>query len=175
LLIVQLACDAANEDSNLEESREIINEMAIKFGVENEFTKKEKRFFSHHLERQEAINMIWKYEAYWTLIWALGLIEELAFPDDICDCDIAIETVSKCNSFEDFMKRIKPRDLSEILDEADLILRYDWACTDARINGRAAPANLHSGVVFERHWGLNWIIGKGVGYYEDWDCVSTDT
>ncbi|WP_341274274.1 hypothetical protein [Clostridium beijerinckii] len=28
--------------------------------------------------------------------------------------------------------------------------------------------------MFERHWGLNWLIGKGTDN-DDWDCVSTDT
>nr|WP_278045783.1 DUF4272 domain-containing protein [Clostridium beijerinckii] len=39
---------------------------------------------------------------------------------------------------------------------------------------RYAGTKLDSGVVFERHWGLNWLIGKGTDN-DDWDCVSTDT
>ena len=59
-----------------------------------------------------------------------------------------------------------------ILDEADRIYRYDWACADARIKGRDAPAGLDPGVVVERHRMFNWLIR-----YMDaaWDDVRTDT
>ena len=59
------------------------------------------------------------------------------------------------------------RNIEEILDEADLIYRYNWACVNARIKGENAPAGLDSEVVFERHWGLNWLIGKGT-YNDNW-------
>ena len=119
--------------------------------------------------------MMWKYEAYWTLIWALGLIDELDYPKNICNCDIAIKTVAEREDFNDLMKGVKLRHIGEILDQADLIYRYHWACVDARINGREAPAGLQSGVVYERHCGLNWLIGKGNEDYEDWDEVATHT
>ena len=66
--------------------------------------------------------------------------------------------------------RLRPQ--AEILDAADLIYRYNWAATDARINGRSAPAGLDGSVIYERHYALNWLIG-----YLDlpWDDISTDT
>ena len=177
LLTIQVACDASKgmSEADLDESRKFIWSVAEKFGVENEFTPKEKAFFDGTPDMQAITNMTWKYEAYWPLIWALGLIETLDYPGGICDCDLAIRTVSKCSDFNDFMQRVNLRSTAEILDEADLIYRYHWACVDARINGREAPAGLDSGVVQERHWGLNWLIGKGVEYYEDWDAVDTST
>lgn len=72
------------------------------------------------------------------------------------------------------MKTVNLRSIDEILDEADLIYRYHWACVDARIHRKNVPADLDSGVVFERHWGLNWLIGKGTDD-GNWDCVSTNT
>lgn len=40
------------------------------------------------------------------------------------------------------------------------------------MNGRDAPAGLEKGVVKERHYALNWLVG-----YMDqaWDDVTTDT
>ena len=61
----------------------------------------------------------------------------------------------------------------DLLDEADLIFRYDWACVDARIKGEPAPAGLNSEVVYERHWGLNWLIDADG--QNDWDLVSCNT
>ena len=64
----------------------------------------------------------------------------------------------------------KVRKREEILDEADLTLRYDWACVDARVNGREAPASLEGGVVMERHYAFNWLIGgsDGAAWDEIW-------
>jgi hypothetical protein len=58
-----------------------------------------------------------------------------------------------------------------MLDQADLMYRYNWAVTDARINSKPS-ADLEAGVVQERHYALNWLIGY---MDQDWDDVSTDT
>ena len=71
---------------------------------------------------------------------------------------------------DDFMKKVKLRDISEILDEADLIFRYDWACIDARVHEEDAPAGLNPDVVYERHCGLNWLIDADGA--DDWDNVA---
>jgi hypothetical protein len=54
---------------------------------------------------------------------------------------------------------------------ADLYYLIDWACIDARIKGeemvRANPC-----VFYERHFALNWLIGRqGV----EWDEITCDT
>jgi hypothetical protein len=64
------------------------------------------------------------------------------------------------------------RPVAEVLDEADLIYRYDWAVVDARINNKPVPLGVDPGVVQERHYALNWLIGY---MDQDWDDVSTDT
>jgi hypothetical protein len=173
LIAIQVACDI-NNGENVEESREFFKGFLEKYGVSNELTEAEKKIIFGTPEEQDVINMAWKYEAYWTLIWALGILDELNYPSQICDCDFAINVVADCNDFDEFMKKVNLRSVDEILNEADLIYRYNWACVDARIHGKNAPAKLDSGVVFERHWGLNWLIGKGTEN-DDWDCVSTDT
>lgn len=73
---------------------------------------------------------------------------------------------------EQFIKDAKLRPLNEILDQADLIYRYHWGVVNARLKKTKAPANLQGGVVKERHYMLNWLIG-----YQDqkWDEISTDT
>ena len=74
-------------------------------------------------------------------------------------------------SLEEFLAEAELRRPSEILDEADLILRYDWAVVDARVNQKPIPAELDRGVVYERHYALNWLIYN----HEEWDDVHTDT
>jgi uncharacterized protein DUF4272 len=135
-------------------------------------TPEEKKFLlKKKPTRQEMINFKWRYESLWALLWALGHVEDLGAPTSICDVRRAVRMVLDIPS-EDFIQRSKSRPISEILDEADLIYRYDWAVVDARIKGEDPPGNLHPGVVYERHYALNWLIGY---MDQEWDDVTTDT
>ncbi|MDE7324050.1 MAG: DUF4272 domain-containing protein [Lachnospiraceae bacterium] len=173
LFAIQVSCDAVSEDGNLKESRKFFGDKIAEFGVEGFLTHKEKRVLREKCTNQEFVNMTWKYEAYWVLLWALGIVEELAFPDKECDCDFAINAVADCDGIEAFMMKTKLRSIDEILDEADLIFRYNWACVDERIHGNEAPAGLSPDVVYERHCGLNWLIDADGA--DNWDNVSTNT
>jgi hypothetical protein len=175
LLAVQVACSVCQGD-DVEESREFFTNMAQHFGVTDEFTEKEKEFlFGTQIPNErDAVNMSWKYEAYWGLLWALGIVEKFDFPADACDCGFAIKAVSERENFDDFMKGVKLRSMSEILDELDLLYRYHWACVNARINGRETPAGLSESVVSERRWGLEWLTRKDTDE-DDWDYIALDT
>ena len=64
------------------------------------------------------------------------------------------------------------RSMDEILDMQDLVLRYDWACVDARVHHKEVPM-LSSDIVFEWHYALNWLVqADGIA---DWDQVTTTT
>ena len=173
LMAIQVACDI-NTNSEVEHSRQAFKERLKIYSVENELTEAEKVIFDGVPTQQEAINMAWKYEAYWVLIWALGFVDELEYPSDICDCQYAINVVISCNDLNEFLQEAKLRNIHEILDEADLIYRYNWACVNARLKKEEAPEDLNSSVVYERHWALNWLIGKDT-HNDEWDFVSTDT
>lgn len=173
LLAIQVACDAAGAPGNFKKSRKFFGEKLIELGLEGFLTQKEQKIFKGKCNNQDFVSMTWKYEAYWILLWALGIVEQLDYPSEACDCEFAIHAVADCNSMNDFMKKVKLRDISEILDEADLIFRYDWACVDARIHDEEAPAGLDPDVVYERHCGLNWLIDADGA--DNWDNVATNT
>lgn len=109
---------------------------------------------------------------------ALGIIGEIHAENLLQLCCGMQVNIFRCigqgigfNVVSLLLQAAKPRGTQEILDEADLIYRLDWACVDARIKGNEAPASLNADVVVERHMALNWLIG----YDDDWDNVSTDT
>jgi hypothetical protein len=58
------------------------------------------------------------------------------------------------------------------MDMSDLIYRLHWAVRDATLSGKKPPGRLNPSVVYEWHYGVNWLT-----CYEDqeWDEVSTDT
>lgn len=170
LLMIQVACDL-DRDQFDQETEDFIVDLLNKFEVVDELTVKEKNILNRSAAQQDIVNMIWKYEAYWVLLWALGIVDELKYPDEIADCDFAIEVVSRCRSLQEFMQQVKLRDIEEILDEADLIYRYDWACVDARLKQQNAPANLNASIVLERHGTLNWLIQGDA----DWDNPDVST
>ncbi|MBG9794532.1 hypothetical protein ABD76_19345 [Paenibacillus dendritiformis] len=172
LIVIQYACDVT-QGGDLEESKEFVMRMLRKFDVEDQVTEKERKLLQDaEPAEQEAVNIVWQYEAYWPLLWALGLVDSLDFPDHICDCEYAIEAVSRCESFEEFYGKTALRGREEIMDEADKIYRLHWACVDSRIHGKEAPAGMNESIVMERRRGLFWMAGCDE---EDWDHIPMDT
>jgi len=117
----------------------------------------------------------WKCEGIWTLMWALNKVESLGFPNELCNLSTIpaeqypVDENKDPNIFIDSIVSI--RSIKEILDANDLYYRFEWACVDARINGRQIE-EVHPSVVYERHYALNWLI-----HYmdQDWDDVSCDS
>ena len=113
----------------------------------------------------------WRYESLWVLLWSLGYINSLDKPNKICDVQFAITTI--VNRVRDgFISDAKVRSKKEILDQTDLHFRYHWATTEARLRNQLMPSGLDWGVVYERHYALNWLINYD---NEEWDDVSTNT
>lgn len=168
-LVIQLACDINN--GQYEESLKIISKLLEKFNVSDCLNKKEKKLIDGTYEIQDAIDIDWEYETYWSLVWALGLVDDISDASVICDCNYAIQLFNECNSYEDFKGKCKLRDVNEILDMLDLYFRYDWACVEKRVKPETSIGNLNSSVVTERRRGLEWLISEE----QDWYNISLDT
>ena len=146
-----------------------------RFGCLDKLTRMERRVIEGEASCDEAVNMSWKYESLWALMWAMGLVKKLDFPKDTCDCDFVMKTFSG-----DFSERVKMRGTDEILQALDLIYRYHWACVNARVNG-SKSAGLDEEVVMERRGGLEWLCCKGAendnlsDEYNAWDYPDLNT
>ena len=146
-----------------------------RFGCIDKLTRMERRVIEGEASYNEAVNMGWKYESLWALLWAMGLVKELDFPKDICDCDFVMKMFGG-----DFSERVKMRGTDEILQALDLIYRYHWACVNARVNGTKS-AGLDEEVVMERRGGLEWLCCKGAendnlsDEYNAWDYPDLNT
>ena len=119
----------------------------------------------------ENARMSWHNEALNVLFWALNKFDSLSFPDSICDFRNYNFLPSLNEDPSDWIKNSTLRNSEEILNQTDLIYRIHWAVKEARLNNKPIPANLNSGVIYERHIALNWITM----YAEDWDDVTADT
>jgi hypothetical protein len=123
------------------------------------------------------------------LLWALGHIEALDWPEDMCDVPRLAGLVSPHEKDPAWLTTARLRPVAEILDAQDLIMRIHWAIRDAVLQeGGQIPAGLdwsrddewmpigegpEAGVVEQRHYTLNWLVN----YMEpaDWDDVETPT
>lgn len=150
----------------------IVDRIVKDYALETHFSPAERAFILNPNPTQhERIQFAWRYEAAWVMLWSLGYVESLGKPDGICDVPRAVEFMHK-RSAKQFIADARPRELSAILEQADLIYRYHWAVVDARIKGEEFPAGLEPGVTLERHYAFNWLIGC---MDQEWDDVSTDT
>jgi len=164
-------CLVAMKGEGMEQPKVI--EIITELGLANLLTPQESNFvFGGESSQEDFSKFSWRYESYWVLLWALGYLNELGKPDQVCDVERAVKTLWEYKRPELFIAKAKLRAHSEILDELDLVYRYDWACVDARLKGEDIPGKLHAGVVYERHYAFNWLVS----YMEqEWDDVSTDT
>ena len=168
LISTQLACDINN--GNYEESKKYFDVMLDTFNVRDKLNSKEKKLFDGSYSEQDVIDVVWTYESYWSLCYALGLIDSIEDAGNICDTDKAINFVSKSKNFDDFKSKCKLRDIEEILDMLDLYYRYHWATTDNRMNPATPIGNLNDEIVVERRRGLEWLFLD-----KDWFDISLDT
>jgi hypothetical protein len=143
-----------------------------KYNVMAKLTPKEKEFaLAENPTGQQMTDANWRAESYHTMLWALGYVDSLKYPSEMCNVGEDVKHLFSKTENE-FRDNARLRTKTEILDQADLILRLDWACVNARVKNELAPGSLDGGVVYERHYSLNWLI-----YFQnqDWDVVTTDT
>lgn len=126
------------------------------------------------LSRQESINISWKAECVWLMLWAVQRVDALQLPTEQCEVAAILDRLP--GLYEDpstFIESAERRSAAELLDLSDLIYRMHWAVRQAALEGESPPADLEPGVVRERHYAINWITG----YDEcaEWDDITTDT
>lgn len=176
-ITVQIAIDICN-DNGASESVRFFTPIMERFGLMDELTPDEKIYFDldrcDDISQNDAYQMQWRLEMCVPVFWALGLWKKMDYPDEMTDTVPLIHLIGSCQSIDELMSYVKPRSASEILDFADLILRMDWACVEARIkNDPSLIADLNSDVVVEQHKGINWMINAYGA--KDWDNVAPHT
>ena len=145
-----------------------------KYNLWEHVTPKEKDFLQNPNPEKQTVET-WKAEDIYLLMWVFGKIDNLDFPKGLCNLNDIAEDDQPVGGDKDpnvFIENaVISRSYKEILDAADLYYRLDWACVNARLNMHEMQ-QVHPGVVYERHYALNWLISyQGA----EWDDVSCDT
>lgn len=138
----------------------------------NDLTPNEKAFIKSKKPTQEQeVEATWRIEAAYLLLWSIEKIDELPFPSEICDTDLMHEIIKSPDNYTGLINSSALRSEKEILDMHDLTYRTHWAVRDAFLKNQEPPANIIPGVIYERHYAINWLTF----YAEEWDDVTTDT
>jgi hypothetical protein len=149
-----------------------LKQMQEKYNVSDYFSQEEKEYILNPDQNLDLhYKFIWRYEGCAILLWALNIIE-LQAPSDICDVS-ELASIMWSNTLDSLIEKAQLRSKNEILDLYDLTLRYNWACVDWKVNTKEKLTQLDAGVVYERHYALNWLLK--VDGIEDWDAVTTNT
>lgn len=173
----QIAIDICNDNGALE-SAEFFLPILERFGLADELTEDEKPYFDvkkcESISKDDAFQHQWRLEMSVVLFWACGFLKKLDYPDVMTDTVKLSRMIGGCEDFADLMKNVKMRSPDEIFDAADLLLRMDWACVEARLrNDPSLQGDLDPDVVVEQHKGANWLISAYGA--EDWDSVAPNT
>ena len=176
MMCVQLACSISNGDDYKEALVFVLKELD-KWNIPiDAILPKEKLLFHNkytindctdEFTQQDLVDIVWTYEVYWSLIWALDLItnKELKNAKEVCNTERAI-AISGIGLPSD-----KLRNIEKILDMLDLFYCYHWACVEKQIKPETNIGNLNPEVVIERRKGLEWLISEE----KDWNDISLDT
>jgi Domain of unknown function (DUF4272) len=121
---------------------EIVERVLKSYELRPHLTPKELAFVLDNSPSQhDRIQFAWRYEAAWTLLWALGFVAQLGKPVQPCDVKFAVRTMTGTTTSQ-FIEDSELRPIADILDQVDLIYRYHWAVRNARIKGQRIPADL---------------------------------
>lgn len=123
----------------------------------------------------------WRAEAMVSLLWALNGLAEMPPLNEPADLS-GVEMVSSAQDDPHaFIARARLRSAAEISDMEDELYHQHWRVRDAGLVGigkflEPRPGDppieeLNHSVVYERRYGLSWLVGWG----DDWDTVPTDT
>ncbi|SBV52320.1 hypothetical protein XBLMG947_3115 [Xanthomonas bromi] len=141
-------------------------------GVADALSPQERAFFAEAAPDAQALaNFGWRYEGLAILQWALGLADSLPEPTALCDVPLAAQRALD-NAEPAARAALALRPLPDLLDALDRHLRLHWVVRQAGQSGQPVPAGIVPGVVYERHYALNWLL-----HFEDaeWDEVDTPT
>ncbi|WP_028980960.1 DUF4272 domain-containing protein [Sporocytophaga myxococcoides] len=128
-------------------------------GLWEKISPQEKLFFEKSELNEDDITIIaWRAESIWLLLWAINKADQLIFSNKEVNFNAIFEHLPPfMNNTEDFITSATLRPTSEILDQADLLFRINWAFYQSQTNNLNV-IELNQGIVFERYFAINWVI-----------------
>lgn len=122
------------------------------------------------VDSAEKNQLRWYIECLWTLMWCLGMVEDLDERNWCGDVMASLlPDLQAGDSDEKITSETKTRSLIDLISKLDYYYRLHWYCVEERLNGRTAKIN--EGLVYERRKALEWLLCEDYG----WDDVEMGT
>lgn len=74
-----------------------------------------------------------------------------------------------------FIRGAELRPFDEIDTAYADIYEAHWQIRDAQIHGKKILEGIDPGVIYERHYAMNWLRRYGIFEEQQWDDITTDT
>ncbi len=167
ILILTYLCYVAED----QEAKNKVIEFVITEKLWDDVSAKERELFQKEPSDQDKIDISWRSEAIWLLLWVIRKVNTLEFPESEIHIAAILEALpALMASTKGFVDSSTIRSTSDILDISDLTYRLHWAARNADLNNLKSPL-LNSSIISERHYAINWVTF----YADDWDEITTDT
>jgi hypothetical protein len=155
------------------DSKDDVIEWLKKENLWNTVTPDEKEFLEKETTNEQNAKFTWRIEALVPLLWSINKIETLPSMESECDTEPLKEAIIwPPNSTKEYIASSKTRAEDELLDEYEKVYQAHWEIRDAQLKNVTVPKKLNPEIVYERHYGFNWVTGY-MG--QDWDDITTDT
>ena len=107
-----------------------VTEFKREHGLDTHLSRDENRFLIAHPSEKDA-RWVWRFEALHVLLWALGYVVDLGFPDIETDSASEIEFLRELGP-NGFIEGALLRSNEQVLDAADWVFRLHQAVVDER-------------------------------------------
>ncbi|BCM93847.1 hypothetical protein IAD21_05738 [Abditibacteriota bacterium] len=151
LTLVALKAEGMNDEEVAEFQRE--------HAIETHLTRVEKRFLGQKSSDDDG-EWVWRFEALHVLLWALGYVVALGFPDAESDAGSELEFLRDLGP-QGFIEGALLRSNEQILDAADWVFRLHQSVVDER----AGTEELTEEVVEQWSVAFDWLTREE----ENWE------
>ena len=161
------------EAASYNEDRRTIVSWLKSEGLWKDASPQERSFLqSKKPTNRQLINASWRVEALYLLLWALRHIASIEVGKTPAEPPRLKGLLPFLGPTSDFITNSELRPQVEIFDMNEKVYEAHWSVRNARVNSTPAPEDIDPGVIMERHYGINWLMGY---CGQSWDDVSTDT
>lgn len=155
------------------DSRESVGSWLSAQGLWEKLSPLEKEFMAHDTSKAQNATFTWKIEALVPLLWAIHKIDKMPALHSECDtAPLKKAVIWPPHPADEYISGAEIRTEDEIFAEYEKVYQAHWQVRDAQLHNRTLPEKYNPEVVYERHYGFNWLIGY-MG--QDWDDITTDT
>jgi len=128
---------------------------------------------------KERVNYSWKAEALVSLLWSLNGLEQMPRLNEQFDIFKNEMVVQAIRETAKFLRDASLRPYDELQEQESFLYHQHWRVRDRdhgfnngkQIEDNIDISDLDTSVVYERRYGMSWVVGNG----DTWDEVPTDT